>query len=69
MPRSAKPWLVRQTSPSEVHTLPLNDDVLHETSVDCVCGPFARPVKDLNGHVRGWIYTHHSLDGREQEPT
>lgn len=41
------------------------DLVKHETSEDCVCGPTVEPVKDDDGSV-GWLYVHHSLDGREK---
>lgn len=36
----------------------------HELSEDCICGPTAVPIKREDGSV-GWVYEHHSLDGRE----
>lgn len=40
------------------------DLVEHDSTGDCICGPTAQPVKRDDGSV-GWIYIHHSLDGRE----
>lgn len=52
-----------------VHTMPVNDLVEHDTSPDCVCGPDCEPVERADGSF-GWLYVHHSLDGREahEEP-
>lgn len=46
---------------SELHVIPRGDLVDHETSEDCVCGP---DPKFVDGE--GIVFTHHSLDGREQ---
>ncbi len=40
------------------------DLVQHEMTEDCVCGPTPEPVKREDGSM-GWLYVHHSLDGRE----
>ncbi len=32
---------------------------------DCPCGPRVEPVPRPDGSF-GWVYVHHSLDGREQ---
>jgi hypothetical protein len=53
-------WSVVET-PSEVHVLPFNDDIVeHELSDECICGP----TQEL--YVR-WLVTHHSLDNREKD--
>lgn len=46
--------------PDELHVIPIGDDVDHEETGDCPCGPHL----DIEG--AGLIYVHHSLDGREQ---
>jgi hypothetical protein len=48
-----------------IHTMPVNDAIDHEVSEDCACGPTAEAVKADDGSV-GWLYIHHSLDGREK---
>jgi hypothetical protein len=48
-----------------VHTVPVNDLIEHETSPDCLCGPECEPVERDDGSF-GWLYVHHSLDGREE---
>lgn len=51
-----------------VHTLPVRDLIEHDTSDDCWCGPTCEPVPRDDGSM-GWLYMHHSLDGREfREP-
>jgi hypothetical protein len=51
---------------SELHVLPVGDLIVHEHAdgTDCPCGPTAEPVKATDGSM-GWMYVHHSLDGRE----
>lgn len=39
-------------------------EIEHEISEDCICGPRCEPVKCDDGSI-GWLYVHHSLDGRE----
>lgn len=41
-----------------------NDLIAHEIDENCVCGPTPEAVKRDDGSV-GWLYVHHSLDGRE----
>ena len=52
------------TAADELHIVPLNDLVEHDTEADCVCVPEQRPVTREDGSV-GWLVVHHSLDGRE----
>lgn len=47
-----------------VHVIPVDDLIEHESSGDCACGPNVRPVERDDGSY-GWLYVHHSLDGRE----
>ncbi|MCR1785320.1 hypothetical protein KVF89_22460 [Nocardioides carbamazepini] len=47
-----------------VHVVPLRDHIDHPLSEDCVCGPRPEAVFRPDGS-NGWLYTHHSLDGRE----
>lgn len=56
------PW-VAVAAGDGVHVVPLNDLVEHEPD-DCICGPRVEAVPDGTGSY-GWLYTHHSLDGRE----
>lgn len=50
---------------AERHVVPINDLIEHETHHDtCACGPAVEPVTRDDGSV-GWLYIHHSLDGRE----
>lgn len=44
-----------------VHVHPLHDTLAHHLDEDCVCGPTPEHVPPS-----GWLYTHHSLDGRER---
>lgn len=47
-----------------VHVVPCDDVVDHDLTDECVCGPSPELVhSELN--PEGWLYTHHSLDGRE----
>ncbi|MHC6175453.1 hypothetical protein [Glutamicibacter sp. X7] len=51
-------------SPDYWHVYPINDQIHHDTESDeCICGPTVSLVKTDDGDR--WIYTHHSLDGRE----
>lgn len=49
-----------------VHVIPRADQVQHEPTEDCVCGPATEPAKRDDGSY-GWLHVHHSLDGREQQ--
>lgn len=46
-----------------VHVRPVGDLIEHSWA-DCPCGPAVQPVKRDDGSC-GWLYVHHSLDGRE----
>lgn len=53
----------------DYHAVPADDLIEHEDSEDCACQPTAEAVKRDDGSI-GWLYVHHSLDGRElkEEP-
>lgn len=46
-----------------LHVVPTDDLIEHTDDPDCTCGPQPELVMQDGGDV--WIYTHHSLDGRE----
>lgn len=50
-----------------VHIVPEEetDIVPHDLAEDCICGPTTEPVECADGSIN-WLYSHHSLDGREQ---
>lgn len=49
-----------------VHVLPIADLIEHQDEGgDCVCGPTCKPLERGDGSF-GWLYVHHSLDGRER---
>lgn len=50
---------------NELHVVPIDDLIEHDTINDCTCGPAIQPVKREDGST-GWLTVHHSLDGREQ---
>lgn len=43
----------------------MSDLIKHEADEDCPCGPTPELVQRGDGTDAGWIYIHHSLDGRE----
>lgn len=49
-----------------VHVTPSSDLIEHDTEHQeaCPCGPTVEPVARGDGSF-GWLYVHHSLDGRE----
>jgi hypothetical protein len=51
---------------SGVHVVPHHgsDLVIHTLDEDCICGPTTEAGWRPDGS-NGWLYTHHSLDGRE----
>lgn len=57
-------WECRRVSSGRVHVIPVDDLIAHEV-VQCVCVPAVECVRKTEG-PDGWLYTHHSLDGREQ---
>jgi hypothetical protein len=62
-------WRYHIEGDTPYHVWPANDLIEHDTdddNGDCPCGPRATPVEADDGSI-GWIYTHHSLDGREQD--
>lgn len=63
-PPPAGQWLVYGPAPGRAHVVPLDDDIVHEFTEACVCAPTPRPEPTPSG--TGWVFTHHSLDGREQ---
>lgn len=48
------------------HTAPIDDITEHDVNdeCDCICGPVLEHVERDDGSD-GWLYMHHSLDGRE----
>lgn len=52
------------SGPAVVHVTPGDEVIAHEKTEDCPCRPTAKPVTRDDGSV-GWLYVHHSLDGRE----
>ncbi len=53
---------------ASLHIVPRGDRVEHDTSTDdatCICGPQLLPMITPDG-ATSWIYSHHSLDGRER---
>ena len=46
-----------------VHVYPVNDQIGHEISDECPCGPDIECVMSDDG-PDGWLVTHHALDGR-----
>jgi hypothetical protein len=59
-------WEVTATTETAdvVHVRPLADLIEHDLDDDCPCGPTAELVPRAD-ESDGWMYTHHSLDGRE----
>lgn len=53
------------TVDDDVHVVPRNDLIDHDTDEDCVCGPTPEPVFRPDGS-NSWVYRHHSLDAREK---
>lgn len=64
-PPPAGQWYVHQVDEGTVHTVPLDDEIIHDLNPDCPCGPTPVPTPQENGAV-GHVVSHHSLDGREQ---
>lgn len=63
---SDKDWSVfvmLNTFDNDIHIVPNDDLIEHDFSDSCLCGPVWEPR--LNDH--GYLYTHHSLDGREMK--
>ena len=57
----SKKWAVGfNDQDTEVHVWPTNDDLEHELTDECICGP--RPEFSPESLP---MYTHASLDGRE----
>lgn len=54
-------WYTTQLEDGVVHVHPVRDTVVHALHEDCPCGPTLEQVEQ-----QGWLYTHHSLDGRER---
>ena len=48
-----------------MHIIPV-DDVVDHLAKDCACGPTVEAVFLPGRHI-GWMVTHHSLDGREDD--
>lgn len=62
---TGKEWLsIYDSETAESHVMPIDDDVPHVEGAGCICGPTPELIPRPNGDA--WLYTHHSLDGREQ---
>jgi len=61
---AVKPWHVERLATGDVHVRPVVDLIDHSQTDACPCGPTCEPVERSDGSY-GWMYTHHSLDGRE----
>lgn len=48
----------------DVHVVPVDDLIDHALDDDCGCGATPEPV-DRGDGADGWLWVHHSLDGRE----
>jgi hypothetical protein len=59
-----KVWQSELTAIDDVHVTPLNDVMKHHDDDECPCGPTPELVHRRDGSD-AWMYTHHSLDGRE----
>lgn len=63
-------WALLHRLPNEVHIVPINDGMSHDThGASCVCGPFALREKHNGDADDTWLFTHQSLDRREIAPT
>lgn len=51
-----------------LHVIPCADVIPHDTTAACACGPTTEAVPRHDGSI-GWLYIHHSLDGRESPAT
>ena len=58
--------MVSTMTEQDWHVVPVDDLIEHDASPDCICGPEAEPARREDGSI-GYVYTHHSLDGREAE--
>lgn len=60
--RAPHPGWLSTDNNGAAHIIPIRDYILHAENPDCICMPRA----ELTQHDSdAWIYTHHSLDGRE----
>jgi hypothetical protein len=57
-------WITERLEQGLVHVRPLDDLIEHPQTDECPCGPACEAVPADDGSY-GWMYTHHSLDGRE----
>ena len=57
-------WHVQQLDNGDVHLTPNDDQVDHTLDENCICHPTCEAVFRDDGS-NGWLYAHHSLDGRE----
>lgn len=60
-------WWSTSVAPGVSVVHPIDDVIEHDVDGEdrCVCGPLVTPVPRDDGSM-GWMYTHHSADGREQ---
>lgn len=50
-----------------LHVVPVDDVIKHDLDELCVCGPTPNTENRIFGRI-SWVFTHHSLDGREHTP-
>lgn len=65
-PTDSEPPTGRRGDLAGAHVLPVGDFLHHDLDAECACGPTTQPVPRHDGTV-GWVYVHHSLDGRERD--
>lgn len=66
LPNPLGRWLcTEQTDDGRVHVLPLGDQVEHERTDECVCGPKTELVTRDDG-PDGWVVIHYALDRRHR---
>ena len=65
---AAAGWGIYHLRPGHAAVVPESDLVGHNEMADdtdrCICGPTVVPVAREDGS-NGWLYVHHSSDGRE----
>lgn len=60
-------WRFTCIEPHIAVVYPIDDLIEHDVRGEdrCVCGPVVEPVPRKDGSM-SWMYTHSSLDGREE---
>lgn len=58
-------WRVAVDAAHDGHTYPTDDEIDHEPTPDCICGPTHEPARRHDG-TRMTLHVHHSLSGYEE---